>query len=707
MRSYGYGVSGNIDGDYGSWDKMVIAHEIGHNFGLPHTHDGSFYDPIIDNCGNQCFTEPLPVDDGTIMSYCHLCGAWQRMEFHERTIVTLYDSYDAGKDSLVSVEDCLRTDIRLPQQEESFYLMSNQSACVKIDSPWSQTTDIECELTDSFVFDHYEVVESLYSGECIEGVSKLYAGPFGSEITFELLDAGGNHVCSGSVYESWQTVDLSCCIHFDQQYEVFCIDSYGYGWNGGYIEFNGEAYCTESFGASMSEIIVVTDQPEPTGSGEFRNPNGHCWTAVCDTKSILLTECNSLDPAQHFSWAGAEIYSTFCELFVTDLDGNFALAASPGSFDDFCAAMFIEHETSLRPTGLPSTTPTQTPTWNPVTQDDCRTFEMVTKYYANEISWNLAGCSGSDYGDNQRISFQCCIGVGHHDLTCDDYWYNGWHSGYLIIQGVRYCEGFRSGGTQVESVIITTERPSAMPSPASPSLSPITTFPSLSPNTRAPTAANCRPFHMVTLGYGVEITWELGPCNGTGYKSHREYDFICCLDDGYYDLSCMDSFGDGWSGAYLEIDGIQYCKNFNSGSLRVETVLFGLSHAPSAGPSTSPTTTTTTDSSCRSFHMITKSYGSEISWTVGNCEGNSYISNKEYDLICCIEDGEYELSCNDAYGDGWNEGYLEIDGIRYCEEFITGTLQMETVLFGPSNPPSSGPSMTPPFCLPFPHPILH
>ena len=28
--------------------------------------------------------------------------------------------------------------------------------------------------------------------------------------------------------------------------------------------------------------------------------------------------------------------------------------------------------------------------------------------------------------------------------------------------------------------------------------------------------------------------------------------------------------------------------------------------------------------------------------------------------------------CKDSYGDGWNGGYIEIQGTRYCERFTSG-----------------------------------
>lgn len=72
---YGLGVSGGITGSLSSleagalyWDILVIAHELGHNFGAVHTHD---FNPTVDQCGlNNCLSyDNTPISDGdaTIM----------------------------------------------------------------------------------------------------------------------------------------------------------------------------------------------------------------------------------------------------------------------------------------------------------------------------------------------------------------------------------------------------------------------------------------------------------------------------------------------------------------------------------------------------------------------------------------------------------------------------------------------------------------
>ncbi len=63
-----------------SWSVNVIAHEMGHSLGSPHTH-ACFWNnnnTALDSCGpNNGFSEgcdngPIPPNGGTVMSYCHL-----------------------------------------------------------------------------------------------------------------------------------------------------------------------------------------------------------------------------------------------------------------------------------------------------------------------------------------------------------------------------------------------------------------------------------------------------------------------------------------------------------------------------------------------------------------------------------------------------------------------------------------------------------
>lgn len=90
--TYQYGTAGYLSGgfpsplqnyNWGNWDLMVTAHELGHNYGAPHTHDVS---PQIDGCGTGDCSQAF---GGTIMSYCHVCNGGMsniNLSFHPRTI---------------------------------------------------------------------------------------------------------------------------------------------------------------------------------------------------------------------------------------------------------------------------------------------------------------------------------------------------------------------------------------------------------------------------------------------------------------------------------------------------------------------------------------------------------------------------------------------------------------------------------------------
>jgi len=60
-----------------SWDVFILSHQLGHNFGSPHTHAckwGPNGDEALDNCWyteDDCGEGPEPVNGGTIMSYCN------------------------------------------------------------------------------------------------------------------------------------------------------------------------------------------------------------------------------------------------------------------------------------------------------------------------------------------------------------------------------------------------------------------------------------------------------------------------------------------------------------------------------------------------------------------------------------------------------------------------------------------------------------
>ena len=108
-ETWGYGSSSGItgsfpvplvDGSMGNWDLLIVSHEMGHQFGSPHTH---CYTPPIDLCFNTepgCYSGTIDCSgQGTIMSYCKSCpGDLLNMDlrFGDRVIQRIRQSVDVS-----------------------------------------------------------------------------------------------------------------------------------------------------------------------------------------------------------------------------------------------------------------------------------------------------------------------------------------------------------------------------------------------------------------------------------------------------------------------------------------------------------------------------------------------------------------------------------------------------------------------------------
>ena len=84
--------------------------------------------------------------------------------------------------------------------------------------------------------------------------------------------------------------------------------------------------------------------------------------------------------------------------------------------------------------------------------DICFTAEITSKIWANEIRWSLSSaddppvCQNTQiYENDKTTSESCCLLPGEYTLTCKDTYGDGWHGGFIEIQGTTYCDDCLGG----------------------------------------------------------------------------------------------------------------------------------------------------------------------------------------------------------------------------------------------------------------------
>ena len=82
----------------------------------------------------------------------------------------------------------------------------------------------------------------------------------------------------------------------------------------------------------------------------------------------------------------------------------------------------------------------------------CIRIQTFTNSWGNEVSWIMRGTtskftcvSNQAYYNNCCYGQECCMPTidDEFDVTCTDNFGDGWHGGFLVINGRTICEGFQ------------------------------------------------------------------------------------------------------------------------------------------------------------------------------------------------------------------------------------------------------------------------
>ncbi len=215
-----------------------------------------------------------------------------------------------------------------------------------------------------------------------------------------------------------------------------------------------------------------------------------------------------------------------------------------------------------------------------------------------------------------------------------------------------------------------------------------------------------------------EISWVIMDADsnvvttGEGFNDNDSVFDILCLPDGCYSLELYDSFGDGWNGATINIaaNGTDIVfTTLEQGFFT--TVSFGIGDVDCGEPQddifgcTDPQAlnynpeATINDGSCDyddecefntvSFITATEAWGEEVNWLLYDADGNilyqggNYVSNSVVTENICLPDGCYTLELYDSFGDGWNGGVITV--LSNNETLVFTTLEdgsFDSVNFG-------------------------
>lgn len=545
---------------------------------------------------------------------------------------------------------------------------------------------------------NYDDGSCVYAPTCEDGTMltlSMTFGSFANEVSYQITDASGAVVFTSAPYQNQSgSIEFVCLPN--GCYTVVMQDSFGDGWNGGYLNIYGNgavtAYTLQTGSISVGVLSVNAEGCEPNVSSGCTNPTADNYnsTAVIDDGSCVFSGCTD-QTALNFDYN------------ATVDDGSCEYCNGEGSA---IANLYI-----------------------------------CTFSNGNQVELQIVDSQGNEvyyaYGLNNSaiVNTQLCLVPGecYTANMINNVGPLGWYNGYfwININGIQILNTSLPSTEQYASVQFSIDGtcgpsygctdPTALNYNAEATMDNGTClYPvfgcmdstALNYNPYATTddgtclyAEDC-DFNMVSFEFNPgtflnEGSYQVVDANGvvvasgTGTAAGVQY---ACLPDGCYTINMFDTFGDGWDGSgYLSV----YSGNANLGFFTFPSGFsanagFGINAegcVPAVPGCTDPaalnynpaaneddgscTYPETCDGNFVYISISTQNWGSEVSWNLVGADGvvyasgSGYSSWNSYTTYACVPDGCYEMQMTDSWGDGWNGAYYWITANN---SYFDGTL---------------------------------
>lgn len=394
---------------------------------------------------------------------------------------------------------------------------------------------------------NYNAYANLDDGSCVfpvdcesavTAVVNMTTAAFASECSFTIVDESGQVLFAGANYQVSGSIVESICLN-DGCYTVLMNDSFGDGWNGGYLQITAlgitTTYTISSGNVGVGILSINSEGCTANVISGCMNPAASNYNpaAIFDDGSCVITGCTD---------SGATNYNPA----ATSDDGSCTYCNGVGSVN---AQLYL-----------------------------------CTFANGNQVQLEILDADGNvvyfgnNYNNNSIVNTMLCLqaGVCYTAIMTNSAGLNGWYNGYFWINagGIQIINSHLDAAMQTQTIQFSLNGNcgdvSGCTDPAALNYNASATIDDGSCSYAEPCESNAVVITIVTESWGSEISWNLTNAagevvaSGGGYSSWNTYTTTLCLPDGCYELQMNDSWGDGWNGGYYMISS---ANSFNEGSL--------------------------------------------------------------------------------------------------------------------------------------------